>query len=169
MQGAQLEVSAGVPEFVRQRTRLARVERRIDGPFLRRLQREAKQVRGWSARVTAQHLGVTRATLKGMQSGKKSIGEMPQIHARNLQRELRKDRAEQGQQDRELLAVRFAGGWDARMRALDIERKPKKCDGCGRWFVPVSSRQKRHNKKECRMRAAQRARRSAKKGKGDGR
>lgn len=123
--------------------KLAIVVRPVDGQFLRKLQREAKEVRGWSARVTAEHLKITRATLKGMQSGSKSIGEMPQIHARNLHRELLKDRAEQGRANRGLLVVTFAGGWDARMRQLKLARKPRKCRVCGCWFEPHSGRQQR--------------------------
>lgn len=123
--------------------RLARVERAIDGSFMRKLQKRAKEVRGWSARVTAQNLGVTRATFKGMQTGTKAIGEMPQIHARNLHRELLRERAEQGARDREVLAVTFAGGCDARMRALKISRKPKKCRVCKCWFEPHNARQQR--------------------------
>lgn len=121
----------------------ALVERPVDGVFLRRLQREAKRIRGWSARVTAQHIGVTRATLKGMQSGKKTIGEMPQIHARNLHLALMEERAEQNAKQREWLVVMFAKGCDARIRQLKISRKPKKCRVCKHWFEPHSGRQQR--------------------------
>ena len=134
--------------------KVARIERPIDGGFMRKLQREAKQVRGWSARVTAQHLGITRATFKGMQTGKKTIGEMRQIYARNLHRELKRERAEQGRRDREVLAVTFAQGCDARMRALKISRKPRKCRECTSWFEPHNGRQRRCSECATKKRAS---------------
>jgi transcriptional regulator with XRE-family HTH domain len=43
--------------------------------------------------------------------------------------------------------------WPLKMKRLEILAKPKKCDGCGRWFVPRQSRQKRHTSPLCQLRA----------------
>lgn len=48
-----------------------------------------------------------------------------------------------------------------KMKRLEILARPRKCDGCGRWFVPVQSGQKRHNDKRCHARAARKRRRCA--------
>lgn len=43
-----------------------------------------------------------------------------------------------------------------RRGVLEILNAPRRCDGCGKWFVPVMPRQKRHNLKSCRTSARRR-------------
>jgi len=143
-------------------TKTAVIETVVDGPFMRRLQLLGKSARGFSARQVAGCFGVTRATFKAWETGKKSITDENARRARTLYLEWAADVKNERAHARGLgvLTVTFKRGVDSRMRSLEILFKPRKCDGCGRWFVPVSSRQKRHNVAGCRMMAARKARRS---------
>lgn len=143
-------------------TKTAVIETVVDGPYMRRLQVLGKSARGFSARQVAECFGVTRATFKAWETGKKSITDENARRARALYREWAQDLKMERAHVRGLgvLTVTFKRGVDSRMRSLEILFKPRKCDGCGRWFVPVSSRQKRHNLTSCHRLAARKARRS---------
>lgn len=165
MKNAQVENSSASSELAGQGvSKVAIVESVVDGNFMRRLQRLGKRTNNYSARQIGEMFGVTRATFKAWQTGKKVITDDTARRARSLYAEWAKDAKELSTKERErdVLVVTFARGVDSRMRTLEIPRKPRKCDGCGKWFVPVSSRQKRHNVASCRTRAAQKKRRKKK-------
>lgn len=149
--------------------KIAVIVRPVDGEFLRRLQRLGKHVHGYSAAQVAEKFpsqtrggGVHRATFKAWQSGKKKISVDHAERALKLfaiwSADAKENQTAVHEKTRDVIRLNFAAGCDARMRTLEITHKPIKCDGCGKWFVPVSSRQKRHNLAACRTRAAQKKR-----------
>lgn len=119
----------------------------VDGEYVRRLQRIGKRAHGLSARMVAAKFGVTRATFKAWQTGKKRINAGHAQRARSLYAEwvgdVRDDVARMKSETRGVIRLTLVNGCDARMRELKVYRKPRLCRVCKRWFEPHQSRQAR--------------------------